>query len=68
MTENPTETATGPVPVDAPKDAPEDTATGYAVYDRTIGQYVGGVTSDKPSSSEARRRVAKGHVHAIVRV
>lgn len=52
----------------APKDAAEDVATGYAVYDRTLARYVGGVTTDKPSKSDAAKLVAKGHRHAIVRV
>lgn len=55
-----------PEPVDAPKDTPEETATGYAVYDRTLGRYVTGVTPDKPSNPG--KSVAKGHAYKVVRV
>lgn len=34
---------------------------GYAVYDTTLGQFVSGVTADKPSDSDARKAVRKGH-------
>lgn len=65
MTENPTE---APELAPAPEDAPDESATGYAVYDRTLRRYVGGVTTDKPSASDARKLVGKGHTAAVVRV
>lgn len=78
MTENTAENtppAADPVPddqptllADAPKDADEKVATGYAVYDRTLGRYVGPVTKDKPSATEARKTAAKGHTVKVVRV
>lgn len=52
---------------DAPADVEGD-GTGYAVYDRTLGQYVTAVTRDKPSSSDARKAVRKGHKYAVVKV
>lgn len=55
-----------PEPFDAPKDVDERFATGYAVYDRTLGRYVGGVTKDKPS--KPREAVAEGHAYKVVRV
>lgn len=57
-----------PDPVDAPDDVDADAAKGYAVYDRTLGRFVGGVTADKPSASDARKLVAEGHSHKVVRV
>lgn len=67
MTEQTTEAPEAPF--EAPEDAAEDVATGYAIYDRTLGQYVGPVKRDgKPSASDARKAVGEGHVHAIVRV
>lgn len=57
-----------PEPVDAPDDVADDVATGYAVYDRTLGRFVTPVSTDKPSSSDARKAVAKGHSYATVRV
>lgn len=53
---------------DAPADAAEGTATGYAVYNRTLGQYVAGVEAKKPSASQAAKRVPDGHTVAVVRV
>jgi hypothetical protein len=52
----------------APEDAADAEATGYAVYDRTLGQYVPGVEAKKPTSSQATKRVPEGHTAAIVRV
>lgn len=63
-----TPSTSGPDLVDAPADADSDVASGYAVYDRTIGQYVGGVTSDKPTKGDAGKLVPKGHTAAVVRV
>jgi hypothetical protein len=57
-----------PEPGDAPKDVAEDTASGYAVYDRTLRRYVTGVTKDKPSDKDARAAVAEGHAYRTVRV
>lgn len=76
MTENPTEqpqpteetTAPEPELYDAPDDVPEGTATGYAVYDRTLGRFVGGVSKDKPSRSDAAAAVDKGNAYKVVRV
>lgn len=71
MTENATEARKGRgvgEPVAAPKDAPEDTATGFAVYDRTLARFVGPVHTDRPSRSDADKAVAEGHVAAVVRV
>lgn len=54
---------------DAPDDrADDDGATGYAVFNRTTGQYVPGVHASRPSKSEASKAVPKGHTAAIVRV
>lgn len=55
-----------PEPVEAPDDVDEDTATGYAVYDRTLARFVTPVTTDKPSSPA--KAVAKGHSYKVVRV
>lgn len=46
-------------------DVPEGTKdTGrYSVYDRQLGRYVGGVTTEKPSATDAR---AVGGDHAAV--
>lgn len=54
--------------IDAPEDADESVATGYMVYDRTVGQYVGSKLDSKPSSSDVRKAVRKGHTGAAVRV
>lgn len=66
MTEGTTE---GPRPAqfDAPKDAPTKDATGYAVYDRTLGQFVGSVTKGKPSDDDAQALAPRSTV-ATVRV
>lgn len=53
---------------DAPDDVDEGIATGYAVYNRTLGRYVGPVVDKKPSKADANKRVAKGHTTAVVRV
>lgn len=55
-----------PEPYAAPKDADESVATGYAVYDRTLGRYVTGVTVDKPGKPASA--VAEGHSYKVVRV
>lgn len=34
---------------------------GYAVYDATLGRYVGGVTTDKPTAKDAKGLVREGH-------
>lgn len=53
---------------DAPE-ASEVAATGYAIYDRTLGQYVGPVHRDKaPTAEDARSAVPKGHKAVVVRV
>lgn len=52
---------------DAPEDASDELARGYAVYDRELGRYVTGVTTDKPKASDAKD-AANGHQHTIVRV
>jgi hypothetical protein len=75
MTENDTETApevetdgSGSVELqDPPADVPEDEAKGYAVYDRVLGQYVGGVVDSKPSATAARK-LTNGRPAAVVRV
>lgn len=59
---------TQPELVDAPADVDDNVATGYAVYDRTLGRYVGGVSTDKPSAAAARKLVGEGHQHKVVRV
>lgn len=53
---------------DAPEDRDADSSTGYAVFNRTLGQYVPGVSADKPSKSDATKRVPEGHTAAVVRV
>lgn len=53
---------------DPPADVDEATATGYAVYNRTLGQYVAGVEAKRPTSSQASKRVPDGHSAAVVRV
>ncbi len=55
-----------PEPTDAPDDAPDATATGWAVYDRTLGRFVTGVTPDKPT--KPADAVSKGHAYKVVRV
>lgn len=71
MTENTTENTAPPSSAAAPMfEAPADAdpGSGYAVYDRTLGRYVGGVTTDKPSKRDADKLVGNGHVAAVVRV
>lgn len=70
MSENTTEDTQAPDDglAKVPADAPESSATGYAVYDRTLGQFVGSVTRDKPSQAKADKAVRKGHTAAVVRV
>lgn len=72
MTEATTEATTDdlrPPQFDAPKDAPSNTAVGFAVYDRTMGQYVGPVVhgKSKPSQEDAQARAPRSTV-AVVRV
>lgn len=64
----PTEDAPEQLLHDAPKDAAAAVATGYAVYDRTVAQYVPGVESTKPTKAQAEKRVPEGHTAAVVRV
>lgn len=54
--------------VPAPEDVPEGIATGYSVYNRTLGQYVPGVHGKKPTKADAGKRVPEGHTAAVVRV
>lgn len=53
-----------------PDDVKAADSTGYAVYDRTVGQYVGPVKHgrDKPTEAEIAAAVPEGHEHAVVRV
>jgi hypothetical protein len=60
-------TRKAPAQFRAPKDAPEGTSKGWAVYNRTLGQYVGPVTTDKPTT-EAAQALAPRHTVAIVAV
>lgn len=54
---------------DAPADVPEERATGHAIYDRTLGQFVGEVhRGKKPTDAQVKEAVAEGHVSAVVRV
>lgn len=54
---------------DAPADQPEDRATGHAIYDRTLGQFVGEVSrKGAPSEADVKAAVPKGHVATVVRV
>jgi hypothetical protein len=53
---------------DVPEDAPEGDAIGYAVYDLTLAQYVGGVVPDKPSRADAKAQVQEGHEFKVIRV
>lgn len=59
-----------PALFDAPKDVPAKDATGYAVYDRTLGRFQGEVHhgTSKPSDDDAKAVVREGHQYAIVRV
>lgn len=53
---------------DAPE-IPEADQTGrFAVYDRTLGSYVGGVSDKKLSQREADALVPQGHTAAVVKV
>lgn len=55
--------------VDAPE-IPEDARTGrYAVYNRTLGQYVHGTMSDtKHTSAQIKDSIPDGHVGVVVQV
>lgn len=66
MSETTTEQEAG-VLFDAPKDVEEGSETGYALYDRTLGQYVGPVAKTKAKASEGVTK-AKGHTYTTVRV
>lgn len=68
MTEQQPEQPEADAPFQAPEDVSEDIATGYAVYDRTLGRYIGPVHDKRPSKSEAGKAVTEGHVAAVVRV
>ena len=69
MTENTAEQPTdSPQLFDAPDDVAETEATGWAVYDRTLGRFVGGKLTDKPTSSAASKLVDEGHSTKVVRV
>lgn len=53
---------------DPPADVDAGEATGYAVYDRVLGQYVGPVHRDgKPTAAQAKELAGHDSV-AIVRV
>lgn len=39
----------------------EELRKGYAVFNTTLQQYVGQVTEDKPTATEARKLVPEGH-------
>lgn len=52
---------------DAPADAADDTASGYAVYDRVLGRFVGGKSAEKPKAADAKAAAA-GHTYKVVRV
>lgn len=58
-----------PAQFDAPKDAGSKEATGYAVYDRTLGQFVGPVVqgTTKITQEDAQARAPRSTV-AVVRV
>lgn len=67
MTEdNDTKPAQAPELYDAPEGA-EGTGR-YAVYDRVLGRYVGGVTDAKPTTTEANKLVHGGKYAAVVEV
>jgi hypothetical protein len=51
-----------------PEAVREADAIGFAVYNRTLGQFVPGVSKDKPSQRDADKRVPEGHTAAVVRV
>lgn len=53
---------------DAPEDVSEELATGYAVYNRTLGRFVGSVSDKRPTKTDARKAVPEGHTAAVVRV
>lgn len=44
-----------------PKDADESVATGYAVYDKSLGQFVSGVVDTKAAADKLRKDGASGH-------
>ncbi len=52
---------------DSPADR-EEGATGYAVYDRTLGRYVGTVTPEEPTKDAVKAVVPAGHAYKVVRV
>ncbi len=66
MSETTTETE-GPDLFDAPKDVDEGEATGHALYDRTLGQFVGPVVKAKGDASKGVTKV-DGHRYVTVRV
>lgn len=60
MTENDTPQATE-AKAEAYTPPAEELRKGYAVFNTTLQQYVGPVTTGKPSSTEARKLVPEGH-------
>lgn len=57
-----------PAPEPTPDVAPKPEATGsgrYAVYNTTLGQYVGPVTTSKPKAAEAKALVPQGHKYEV---
>lgn len=73
MTETSPETTGGRYDVsslelaDPPEDVAEEAATGYAIYDRVLRQYVSPVTKDKPKLADARKDAGHDSL-AVVRV
>lgn len=58
-----------PALFEPPADVADDDATGYAVYDTTLGRFQGQVKrGGKPSKSDVAKVLPKGHQHAIVQV
>jgi hypothetical protein len=56
-------------PTPVPEPAAEDVATGYAVYDKTLGQYVSGVQVTKGAADKIRKDGgAEGHEYVTIRV
>lgn len=55
-------------PVDAPEDVKSAESVGFAIFDRTVGQYVTSPDKSKPSQEDADKAVPEGHVAAVVRV
>lgn len=77
MTEPSTETETETEATEATEEdllfevpeVPEDARTGrYAIYNRTLGQYVGGTDTKKPTASDVKKALPADHVGAVVNV